>query len=202
MTLPSSLAPSASSDEDLLLLARRGRVEAKEELLRRHRQGAYLVAYQILGNPEDAKDAVQDSLIKFLTHLDRIQKGRPIKPWLYTIVRNRCRDLLRRKKVRKWVPLTSDDDQWRPELVDPKEGPDETTERKALQAKVWKVVSDLPLKQREIIILRDYQDLSYSEISEVLSLPQGTVMSRLHRARQQLATALRAEFQRGEQDDS
>ena len=202
MTLPSSLAPtSASSDEDLLLLARRGRVEAQEELLNRHRRGAYLVAYQIMGNPEDAKDAVQDSLIKFLTHLDRIQLGRPIKPWLYTIVRNRCRDLLRRRKVRKWVPLESDDDQWRPELMATEEGPDESTERRALQAKVWKVVSELPLKQREIVVLRDYQDLSYNEISEVLSLPQGTVMSRLHRARKQLASALKAEFQRGEHDD-
>jgi RNA polymerase sigma-70 factor (ECF subfamily) len=192
MTLTQALAtePNGESDRELVLQARGGDHGALSMLTIRHRRSAYLLALQLMGNPDDALDATQDALIKFCMHLERFDAERPLKPWLYSIVRNRCRDLLRRRRVRKAEPIDSDEDHWRPELVDESADPHADLERSRLRRRVWEALRELAPDHREILVLRDYQDLSYSEISELLSIPQGTVMSRLHRARKYLANQL------------
>jgi RNA polymerase sigma-70 factor (ECF subfamily) len=186
MTLSSDLVvasmPEAPLDDRALVQrAQRGNRAASEELARRFRQPAYLLALQLLGNPDDALDVAQDSMLSFFTTLDRFNDTRPVKPWLLTIVRNRARDLMRRRRVRKVVPLDSTGGQ-----QDDSADPEADARQNQLRRAVWSTLARLPEAQREILILRDYQDLSYSEIAKVLSIPIGTVMSRLHRARKSM----------------
>ncbi len=156
--------------------------EMRQELILLGR-GAHTLAIQILGNSEDAADAVHDSLT---TVLERpaaydARKG-PLKPWFLRLVRNRCIDLLRRR--RPTVDTVE-------ELTDSASGP----EKAALLAdrdRVLKLaLESLDPEQRQIIVLRDYMDLPYAQIADVLDIAPGTVMSRLHRARVALGKAFR-----------
>jgi RNA polymerase sigma-70 factor (ECF subfamily) len=157
----------------------------------------YTLALQFLKNPEDAMDAVQDSLVRFFEHLHRFDPQRPLRPWLFQIVRNRSRDLLRRRKVRKHNSIDERDDEGnlRFELLDPAADPERDTQKIRLKARLWQALDTLSSNQREILVLRDYQDLAYSEIAETLNIPIGTVMSRLHGARKRLRTVLEDDLQ-------
>lgn len=181
---------AALDDGELVVLARRGDAEAREELARRCRRPAYLLALQLLGDPDDALDVAQDALLRVFTHLDRFSPGHALGPWLAAIVRNRARDLLRRRRRRPHEPLETDDGVPRREVIDRSPGPESSAALRELQARVWRALSELAEVHREILVLRDYQDLSYEEIAGVLRIPIGTVMSRLHRARKALGALL------------
>ncbi len=181
------------AERELVRRARKGDVTAREELAIAHRRAAYLLALQLLGNRDDALDASQDALLRFFSTLDRFRPEQPVRPWLYSIVRNRCRDLMRRGRVRRAESLdSSDEEHWRPELVDASADPELDAARAELRRKVFAALGTLGQEHREILVLRDYQDLSYQEIASVLRVPRGTVMSRLHRARKALGAALHA----------
>jgi RNA polymerase sigma-70 factor (ECF subfamily) len=180
-------------DAELVALARSGDSRAGDELARRYRRSAYLLALQLLRDPDEAMDVAQDALLRFFSNLDRFDGRRDVAPWLFAIVRNRARDVMRRRRRRPTEPLDSgDEDRPALEVIDHRPGPEACVSRKELQARVWKALSRLPDAQREILVLRDYQDLSYDEISRVLRIPAGTVMSRLHRARKNLRDILEA----------
>lgn len=144
--------------------------------------GAHALAVQLLGNPDDAADAVQDSLATVLARPGRYQvhKG-PLKPWFLRIVRNRCIDLLRQRRP-------TDDVLER--LPDPGATPEQSLEQHQRDAALRTALRSLAQEHREIVMLRDFLDLSYAEIAAVLGLASGTVMSRLHRARQELKRRL------------
>lgn len=201
--LPAEAAPTRSArrappplddsagDAELVQAARRGDRDAADLLARRYRRPAYLLALQILHDPEDALDVAHDALLRFFSHLDRLETGREVRPWLYAIVRNRARDLMRRRRVRKHDSLASDDpDGVGVVLVDDAPGPDAVAARRELQARIWSALGTLDDKHREILVLREYHDLAYEEIAGVLRVPVGTVMSRLHRARKALRETL------------
>lgn len=192
MALPIQSLPAAalSTESDLVLRARRGDEAAGNELAQRFRRPCYLLALQLLGNPDDALDVAQDSLLSFFAKLNRFEVERPVKPWLLAIVRNRAHDLMRRRKVRSAEPLPGDGETYRPELIDEDADPAGDFEQRELRARVWTALSALHESQREILVLRDYQDLSYAEIAAALDIPIGTVMSRLHRARASLRERL------------
>ena len=144
--------------------------------------GAHALAVQILGNADDAADAVHDALATALARPDSYDASRgPLKPWFMRVVRNRCLDMRRRRRSGT-VPVD--------DLVEPSAGPEEALEvaqrNRAIQAGLNSITED----QREIVVLRDYLDLSYAEIAAVLGIAPGTVMSRLHRARLALKEAL------------
>jgi RNA polymerase sigma-70 factor (ECF subfamily) len=173
-------------DRALLASVRGGDAGAREILASRVGSSAYVFALQLTGDSETARDVAQDGVLRFFQHLDRFDAARPLEPWLYQIVRNRVRDLSRRNRHRRHDSLEARLEQGRPEFADPTADPARDAERHELQQRVWQAVSELSDAHREIIVLRDYHDLSYGEIAEVLSLPQGTVMSRLHAARKRL----------------
>jgi RNA polymerase sigma-70 factor, ECF subfamily len=183
--------PGDPVERELVRRARAGDDAAREELALAHRRAAYLLALQLLGNREDALDATQDALLRFFSTLDRFRPEQPVRPWLYSIVRNRCRDLMRRGRVRRAEPLDAEPERWRPELVDKSADPELDAERGELRRQVFAALGALGREHREILVLRDYQDLSYEEIAKVLHVPRGTVMSRLHRARKALGAAMR-----------
>lgn len=178
------------SDRALVSSAQAGEQEAREVLARRVRRPAYLLALQLTGRPEVARDVTQDCMLRFFEHIDRIDLDRPLEPWLYQMVRNRVRDLRRRERLRRHESLESLREDGRPEVPDGRAGPMEHAERRQLQQRVWRALGELSEGHKEILVLRDYQDLSYKEIAEVLRIPQGTVMSRLHAARRSLRRIL------------
>ena len=192
--MPAAMSAELPSlDRALVSLARDGESDAREELARRVGRSAYVFALQLTDKPETAHDIAQDSVLRFFQHLDRFDTRRPIEPWLYQIVRNRVRDLKRRERLRRHESLDGWLEQRRPEAMDTSADPAADAERSDLQKRIWRAVSQLTDSHREIFVLRDYHDFSYREIAELLSIPQGTVMSRLHAARQSLREILVAE---------
>lgn len=184
-------------ESNLIHQARAGDPSAQSQLAQKHRQAMYLLALQFLKNHDDAMDTVQDSLLRFFETLHRFDPRRPVRPWLFQIVRNRARDLLRRRKVRKHNSIDERDDEGnlRFELLDPAADPERDTQKIRLKARLWQALDSLSPNQREIIVLRDYQDLAYAEIAATLDIPIGTVMSRLHGARKRLRTVLEESLQ-------
>lgn len=193
--------PAVSSlvdvEPDLVIRARSGDLSAQEELARKHRRPMFLLALQLLGNHEDAMDVTQDSLLRFFTSLHRFDPRRPVRPWLYRIVRNRVIDLIRRRKVRRHESIDAHDEDGRPRLELRDHSIDLEGEARARQLRkhMLEALSRLSDNQREILVLRDYHDLAYAEISETLEIPIGTVMSRLHSARKKLKQVLLDEFE-------
>lgn len=146
--------------------------------------GAHALAIQILGNRDDAADAVHDALLSVLNRPAGYDAGKgPLKPWFMRIVRNRCLDLLRRRRP-SGEPVE--------EIADQAAGPEQIVETHDRDRVLELALAAIDPAQREIIVLRDYMDLSYADIARVLEIPQGTVMSRLHRARLALAKAFKA----------
>ena len=198
MVLSESALPPAPLDleVDLVRRACAGDRAAQEDLVRRHRRSMFLLALQLLGNRDDALDVVQDAFLRFFTTLKRFDVRRPLKPWLYQIVRNRVIDLYRRRRVRRHESLDRTDGSSPVlELRDPSVDPERATARIELRARLWRALGELSPKQREILVLRDYQDLSYAEIAAALNIPIGTVMSRLHGARKRLRTILQDDLE-------
>jgi RNA polymerase sigma-70 factor (ECF subfamily) len=182
-----------ASDRALLVSVRAGDKTAREALASRIGRSSYILALQLTGGSETARDIAQDSVLRFFQHLDRFDADRPINPWLYQIVRNRVRDLGRRNRLRRHESLDEWLEQGRPEAIDPLADPAAAAERNDLRRRLWQAISALTDGHREIIVLRDYHNLSYRGIAEVLSIPQGTVMSRLHAARTNLREIIEAE---------
>jgi RNA polymerase sigma-70 factor (ECF subfamily) len=140
----------------------------------------FALAMRMLRNREDAADAVQDAMHQMFRKQAAFDSGRGcLRAWFLKIVRNRCIDMQRKLRPR---PAGA--------ALDPADSgaltPDQLGERDELVTAVRRALAGLPGDAREIILLRDYDGLSYAEISQVLGIAAGTVMSRLHRARQQL----------------
>jgi RNA polymerase sigma-70 factor (ECF subfamily) len=144
--------------------------------------GAHALAIQILGNVDDAADAVHDSFATVLARPDAYDRAKgPLKPWFFRVVRNRCLDMIRRR-------LDASDTV--EQLTDSAPSPEERVASEQRTARISAALSTLPRDKREVIVLRDYLDLSYAEIADVLNVAPGTVMSRIHRARLSLKEVL------------
>jgi RNA polymerase sigma-70 factor (ECF subfamily) len=169
-------------------LAIRGDVDAREALARDCHRQAFLFALQLTRNREDAADVAQDAMVRFFSSIDRFDPSRPKRPWLLRIVRNLIHDRFRRAKVRKVTPLETADDHLIIEPPDPEPDPEAVAARLQMQRLIWSCLDVLTEDQREVLVLRDYQGLSYDEVAETVGIPRGTVMSRLHRARRRLQT--------------
>ena len=188
---------SRESETDLVIRAREGDAAAQAELAERHRQALFFLALQLMGNRDDAMDVAQEALLRFFRTLHRFDCRRPVRPWLFQIVRNRVVDIYRRRRVRRHDSLDATDEEGNAfiELVDHTADPERDATRSELRVRILQALSELSRIQREILVLRDYQDLTYAEIAETLNIPIGTVMSRLHGARKKLRQKLQGELQ-------
>lgn len=178
------------ADDDLVASAQSGERAALDELARRHRRSAYLLALQLTGNPDDAMDLSQEAMLRFFHTLERVDPTRPVRPWLLRIVRNLVTDHWRRARVRRAESLDAPGADVSLQIRDPEADPARDARRSELRRRLWRELSGLAPALREILVLRDYHDLAYREIADVLKIPQGTVMSRLHRARRELRRRL------------
>jgi RNA polymerase sigma-70 factor (ECF subfamily) len=155
----------------------------------------YTLARYLLRNPTDAEDAAQECYLRAFRHFDTFRGG-PIKPWLLAILRNVCRAEYARRNASAGVRADDMDEaeQCTQGLWDePQRTPEAELLRRFDGETVQRLLAQLPDVFREVIVLREINDLSYREIAEVLAAPVGTVMSRLARARALLREAWIAE---------
>jgi RNA polymerase sigma-70 factor (ECF subfamily) len=156
-----------------------------------HLDAVYTLARYLLRNPADAEDAVQECYLRALRHFDTIRSP-TIKPWLFAILRNVCRAEYARRSVVDLRDVNAELDKSEdaePIWSQPQESPETAMLRKLNTETVRGLVESLPDSFREVIVLREIEDLSYREIAELIGAPVGTVMSRLARARSMLRAA-------------
>ena len=168
----------------------RGRAQRFREAALPHLDDAYTLARYLLGNASDAEDAVQESCLRAFRHFDGFRGG-AIKPWLLAILRNVCRaEYARRSGVVVGLSDETEElDGVAPMWNEARESPEAAVLRRFDAETIRRLIAALPHTFREVVVLREINDLSYREIADVIGAPVGTVMSRLARARSLLREA-------------
>ena len=166
------------------------------ELVRRHEGRLFNLAYRMLGDPEEAREATQDVFLKAFRNAARFKPKGKVYTWLYRIAMNLCLNRLRRRKIVRFFSLaeagTGGDRSGEPIELDPADHrPDAEADLRTRRR--WKTVrrsiDELPTSQRQVLILAKFEGLSYREISEILGITLGAVESRLVRAMRRLNQA-------------
>ena len=147
------------------------------------RAGGY--AFSIVGNREDAEDAVQEAAVRAYRAMARFDPEQSFKGWWFAIIRNCCFDVLRKRRTRAETALDESEG-----IASAESASWQAAERKSL---IGRALGQLSAEHREIIRLRYFGECSYAEIAAALAIPMGTVMSRLHAAREALAKTYRRE---------
>ncbi len=178
--------------------SRNGDVDAFEELIKDYKKVAYNIALRVLRNVEDAEDASQEALIKVYKSIQNFNMQSSFKSWMYRIVVNTCIDFKRKKNINA-VSIDENIDlggnkEFQIEIADDTNNPDILIEKNFNNKLISDAVGRLEDDFKTIIILRDIQGFSYSEISEMLNCNLGTVKSRLNRARKSLKEILENEL--------
>lgn len=157
-----------------------------EKLVMPHFDAAYRLARWLVKDQSRADDIVQEAYLRAFSSFESLRSG-DSKPWLLSIVRNTCYTLLRKEHVmNRGVDLSEATFEAPPESCSPELLRIQSSNREVLQ----RALAKLPDEFREVLVLREFGDLSYKQISESVGLPIGTVMSRLSRARQRLQSIL------------
>jgi RNA polymerase sigma-70 factor (ECF subfamily) len=175
--------------DTLLARCRQGDDLAWEALVRRYQGRVYAIAYHYMRDREEARDAAQEVFIKIYRGLGSMREGDRFLPWMLRLARNCCIDRLRRLKVR--TPPAEVPVEEAPQIVAADPSPEDSSLEQARHGLLYRALAGLGEKSREMILLREIQELKLEEIAGMLQLPLGTVKSRSHRARLELAKAVR-----------
>jgi RNA polymerase sigma-70 factor, ECF subfamily len=174
----------AANETELIFRAKNGEQSAFSELVCIHAQGVRNVIYRMYGNTQIAEDAAQETFIQAWLHLPSYRPQTSLRNWLYRIAVNAATDMLRKEK--RILPNALED----LSLSDPQPGPEAIAFQEERTALIQKAVLSLPDACRAVLVLREYEGLSYQEIADALDIPVGTVMSRLNYARKLLKSKL------------
>ena len=167
-----------------------GNEAAIETLIREYEAGVFRLALSIVGDQADAREITQETFIAALHALRSYEERKSFKAWLYVIALNLSRSHLRKRKFLEKLRATTTA-LFR--LESQKEtSPEEAVIHNEKEAAIWSELKRLDERHRIVVILRYLQDLSITEISEILDVNEGTIHSRLHTARERLRTALRS----------
>ncbi len=167
------------------------------ELVERYQRKVFTIALSMVKNPEDAMDIAQDAFIKVHRYIGNFQGSSSFYTWLYRIVVNLCIDHLRRAGKR--VNMDFDERIGHPESVEQGSAilanrldtnPSKMLGRKELAQRIRQAVDELPPYHRAVIIMREIEGMSYAEMAKTMKVSKGTIMSRLHHARQKLQRSL------------
>ena len=174
---------------------REGDMAALAILVEKYKRLVYRVAVQITKNHEDANDVMQDTFLKVHESIHSFRKDAAFETWLYRIVVNHATNLVKRRERRRESPLSGTSEmEIHPDLrraADLASNPHLNLERKERQRWVTQAVNSLPLKQRTVVILHEFEGLTHPEIASILNCSEGTVRSRLHYARHKLKELLK-----------
>jgi len=172
------VARPARTESEVIASVISGDKQAYRHIVEKYKQRAYYIALGFVRDPDTAMDVSQMAFIKAYKNLKRFDLERPFFPWFYRILRNLSLDHIKHTKRINEIPL--EDVQI---LSDDREDRD-------LKEALLKAIDELPLEQREIILLRYFEGLSYKEIAETVGKPIGTVMSSLHYSKRKLKSTL------------
>lgn len=190
--------PIVDPDRDLVTRCQKGQPAAFDELVRRFQDRVFNIAFRMLREREVAEEIAQDVFVSVYQHIEGFQGNSKFSTWLFRVVANHCHNkskYLRRRKHKQQdsidAPIEGEDGELKRELPDdPGRSPEELATRRKMNEAIQEAISHLDEDHRVIVLLRDVEDMSYEEIGEVLGLPEGTVKSRLHRARNELRARL------------
>jgi RNA polymerase sigma-70 factor (ECF subfamily) len=182
----------------LIVKAKKGDTKAFEVLIRKYQKPIYYICYRMTGAHQAADDLSQDVFIKAYFALSQFREEMNFFSWIRKIAVNRAINYL---KVWKREKTMGGDEMSVSQNLDasPQEKPEETYQRKQMVKKFKKALQELSAEQRAIFVLKVYENQSYEQIALALNIPQGTVMSRLSRARQKLKNAMSEYLQGGSQ---
>jgi len=183
------------SEAELIRRVCQGDKEAFYGLVRPYERAVYVAAVSILNNPADAEEVAQEAVLKAFTHLAEFRAEAKFSTWLIQITINEARSRLRKDRRHLYEsidePRTDEEGDYSPkDFADWREIPSETLKRDVLRNALKQALASLPLKYREVLILRDIQNLSIEETAEILGISEGNVKTRLLRARLQMRDAL------------
>ena len=170
-----------------------GDVNAFEKLVKEYEKNVYNLALRMTGNSEDAADMSQEAFIKAYNSITSFRGDSKFSVWLYRIVSNVCLDFLRSRSRKQTVSLSAENDDGEDvelDIADETQSPELLLDRSMTRDAVRRGLAALPPDHREILLLREIQGLSYEEIASVLGLVEGTVKSRIFRARKKLCSFL------------
>jgi len=187
--IPSEAVETA--DAVLVRRAQAGDNGAFGTLVERYMRRAYYGALGLVGSPEDAMDLSQEAFARAFRARDRLDPDRPFYAWLYQILRRLCFNYVRdrrnhRQKLKAAAPYLVD----RASDRNAGANPEHALERTEARKRVREAIESLSDRDREVLVLKEFEGLRYREIAELIGIPLGTVMSRLYEARRRLAAAL------------
>lgn len=186
---------SLPSDEDLLVSLRRGHADSLGVLVARWEAPLFRFVSRLVDRPDDARDVCQETFLRILDKAEAFRDGARFSTWMYQIALNLCRDQTRRK--RRWgrlmvaTPAAEVDaprDHAAPETV--ATNPAAAFEHTERRSAVRRALSALPLDQREVLLLKEYEGLKFREIADVLGVPESTVKSRMYAGLDAMRTSL------------
>ncbi len=176
---------------------RAGDERAFGQIVLAYQKRVYNIAYRMLGHKEEAKDLAQEVFLSVFESIKNLREEMKFEPWLIQITVNHCRNRWKYLNRRKYFQSDSLDDPIETEggeiprqVYDPSDNPETLLEKKMIQDLIQRGLLQLREEQRELIVLRDLQGLSYQEMGELFCLPEGTIKSKIHRARMDLKEIL------------
>ena len=184
------------ADEDLMVQYQRGEVRAFEILLGRHRRPIFNFILRYVGDKETAEDLLQETFMRVIKGADAYKRQAKFTTWLYTIARNLCVDQTRRRKHRRHASLdapmqASDDSGTLLDVIPSKEmASDRKSVNKELHATMQRAIASLSDEQREVFLMREFLDLPFKQIADVVGVPENTVKSRMRYALEKLRLEL------------
>ena len=182
------------SDRDLMARLAAGDREALAPLMERHYQRVYRIALSYLRHPDDALDAVQETFVKAFQKADKWDGSTGAGPWLSRVAVNQSIDRWRRNRRRQatFTPLVDGDHD--ESLADASPDPARRVHGREIRDRLARVLDRLPEKQRAVVVLRHYHEMSLEEIADTLDMRLGTVKSSLHRALGRMRAGLEGEL--------
>ena len=174
------------TEQELVQAAQQGDQGAFSRLVEANQGKIYSLCFRMTGNPDDAADLTQEAFLNAWRGLGKLGGQSTFSTWLYRLAANACIDFLRREKRRSALSMTledGEDEDHQADLPDERWSPERELERKELRNAVQKGLLTLSPEHRQVLLLRETEGLSYQEIAQCLSLEEGTVKSRIARAR-------------------
>ena len=180
-----------SSDEIIVERALTGDAEAFGEIVRRWERRIFALAYGMLGREDDARDATQETFLAAFRNLRGFRGEAKVSSWLHRIAVNQCITRQRRAKVRSESALDDEQEKQADRFAIPVDhSPATLVEGRQETAAVRRAINSLPIELRQVVIMKEFEELTFREIADVLDLPLSTVKSRLYTALKQLQMRL------------
>lgn len=176
------------SDNELVLLVREKTSARYAEIIERYQGKLFAYLYRLIGNREEAEDLLQDVFIKAYKNLHSYDASRKFSSWIYRIAHNEAVNYIKRKSLKRfisWEDISSTKDKL--ESSSTEEGADNMWIRKESIKEVDEAINKLPIKYKQVLLLRYFSDKSYEEISEILGKPVNTVGTLINRAKKRLS---------------